>query len=215
MMAMVNACPIVASRTGAMREVISEFYPDADGTGFLFGPAEDHEYPWMSRFALWKATALYYDRPDLWRKLMWNAWRVGERRGPGRIDIRAVAWEYATRLYRQALLELGEVKPRVGTFVEVPAGAPVPVQLTLPSTVPLEDLALDIWTNGPHGGEEWHPVPMVPELTPANGYRRFTAHLPSGAPGTEYEFTIRGSANGEVFKWAGRNTRIAVTSRNK
>jgi glycogen synthase len=210
MMAMVNGCPIVASRTGAMSEAISEFYPDTDGTGFLFGPAEDPDYPRMFRREMWKATALYYDRPDLWRKLMWNAWRAGERQGPGRIDIRLVAWEYATQLYRQALLEFSDIRPGVGSVLEVPPGKPIRVRLRLPSVLPLDALALDLWTNGPGGGEEWHPVPMRPETRPANGSRRFYGQLPPAAPGAAYEFTIRGSANGELFKWAGRNTRVAA-----
>jgi glycogen synthase len=213
MMAMVNACPIVCSRTGGMREIVSEFYPDVDGTGFLFGPADDHEYPRMFRFAMWKATALFYDRPDLWRRLMWNAWRVGERQGPGRLDIRGVAWEYAARIYRQALLEFGDIKPVVGSRMEVNPGSPIPIQLRLPSALPLDEVALDIWTNGPDGGSEWHPVPMTPEMEPANGFRRFYGQLPAATPGAEFEFTIRGSANGEVFKWAGRNTKVAVKSK--
>lgn len=90
MMALVNATPVIGTKTGGLTEVVKEFDEKTlEGNGFL---VEKKEYCSETFFKKIEKAKKIFEEKDKWRQLIWNAYKT-------EIDIKKCAKEYIKKVY--------------------------------------------------------------------------------------------------------------------
>jgi len=91
MMAMVNGTPTLGTDTGGMVDVIHEFDPSTGkGNGFKIEKERYSSSTLLEK--LRKASDIFYNKPEKWLQLIWNAYRT-------KVDIEKTAKEYVKKVY--------------------------------------------------------------------------------------------------------------------